>query len=243
MKWLTDPASLKKRFREEWKGVKATDKAGQEAALRRAQHKAILEIDKHMAIKDATGWTEKWYVELFGKVADEKGATVKKVETQVKFEKEALNNAGIKTEETRVGDVVIVSETAAPKKGGAAVEKNTLKDVKSHEGELTKDDRAQYADYKEMIGKDVPHADRDNPGKQTTTKIHALREVFLDPRGGKANAEFIAKELRTAAAKRGEISFEVFNTKGERRTFTGKDAMDLKTPKALEAAIIKYCDS
>lgn len=233
--WLTDPAAVRQRYPSEFEGVPANDKAAQDAAVRRAQHRAVLDVDKYLALKDATVWTEKWYLELFGKVGDAPGETVTKVESQVYFDKDKLNAAGIDVAGTRQGDAVIVSETANPKNPAAVpIEKHVLKDVKSHEGALGPDDKGQFADYRKMIGKDVPRADG------TTTHIDSLTEVFLDPRGGKANAEWMAVELGTAGAA---IGFEVFNTKGARKTFTARDFQKAGNPKALAAVIEAYCGS
>jgi hypothetical protein len=234
-KWLTDPVEIKKRYPSEFEGIDPNDKAKQDAALRKAQHRAVLEIDQYLALKDATVWTEKWYIELFGKVADEKGATVKKVETQVLFDKDKLNAANIDVAGTRQADLVVVTEAPDPKNPQAAsVEKNILKDVKSHEGEIAPADKAQFDDYMKMVGKDVPRTEG------TTTRIDSVTEVFLDPRGGKANSEWIAKQLGTSSAK---VSFEVFNTKGERRAFTPGDFQKLGNQQALQAAIIAFCNT
>lgn len=238
-KWLTDPGELQKRYPDEFKGVDQTkDKAKYDAAVRKAQHRAVVEIDQYLALKDATNWTERWYVELFGKVADEKGSTVSSVESQVFFDKEKLTAAGIDVSGSRQADVVVTNEAAAAKDPGAKpVQKNILKDVKSHEGALTPDDKAQFADYKKLIGRDAPRTDG------TTVKIDRVVEVFLDPRGAKANAEFIATELGLPTGASGQVSFEVFNTRGERRLFTGADFQKLGNPAALQAAIIAFCDT
>jgi hypothetical protein len=234
-KWLTDPAELKKRYSSEFQGIDPNDKAKQDAALRKAQHRAVLDVDKYLALKDATNWTEKWYVDLFGQVPDESGAKVSKVQTQVHFDKARLTAAGIDVASTRQADLVIVSETINPKDPSARpIEKNILKDVKSHEGTLSREDKIQFDDYKGMLNKEVPRTDG------TATKIDAVVEVFLDPRGGKVNAEWIASELSEGRAG---VSFEVFNTKGDRKTFGAKDFMKLGNAAALEAVIRAFCDT
>jgi hypothetical protein len=234
-KWLTDPVEMRKRYPSEFEGIDPNDRAKQDAALRKAQHRAVLEIDQYLALKDATVWTEKWYIELFGKVPDEKGASVRKVESQVLFDKDKLNAANIDVAATRQADLIVVTEAPDPKNPQAApVEKNILKDVKSHEGKIAATDKAQFDDYMRMVGKDVPRTDG------TTTRIDSVTEVFLDPRGGKANAEWIAEQLATSSAK---VSYEVFNTKGERRAFTQVDFQKLGSQQALQAAIIAFCNT
>jgi hypothetical protein len=234
-KWLTDPLEIRKRYPSEFEGIAPGDKAKQDAALRKAQHRAVIDIDKYLALKDATVWTEKWYAEVYAHVADQPNAKVTKVQTQVAFDKGRLNDQGIGVAGTRQADLMIVSETVQDQgQHGPVHERNVLKDVKSHEGPLTTKDEAQFADYLKLINEDVPRTDG------TTTRIHEVVEVFLDPRGGKANAKWIAEQLGSANAG---VSFEVFNTKGDRRTFGAQDFRKLKGAAALQAVIEAYCAS
>jgi hypothetical protein len=231
--WLTDPAQVRKRYPAMFEGIPPGDQAAQDKAVKKAQHQAVLDVDKFLALKDATVWTEKWYVELFGKAGVAPG-TKATVETQVLFDKTRLNNANIDVAETRQPDVVVTTETPNPKDASKPVKKTVVKDVKSHEGVLSPDDTAQFADYKKTIGKDVPRADGD------PIHVDALVEVFLDPRGGKANAEWMAGELSKAGAS---LSFEVFNQSGEPRTFGQAEFNRAGSSRILAAAIIAYCDT
>ncbi len=219
---LTDPAQLQTRYPDLFKGLTAADGAKWNAAVSKARLKAMIEARKGLGLKDGTAWSEKWYETLFAPGA----------ESQVKFDKAKLNAAGIPTTETRVGDLVMDVQRPNPKDPKKPLKKKVIRDVKSHEGELGGHDKAQYADYKLMIDKDVPRTD------ESTTHVDEVTEVFLNPKGGAANAEFIAGEL----AKDQAVTFQVFNNSGVPHEFTRADFLRLKSAKALAAEIVSYCN-
>jgi hypothetical protein len=248
-RWLSDRALLMERYPGTYKNVKSDDPAAMAAADRKASQQAMLDLEKVLPLKDATNWTERWYIERYGtEVKDTTTQTVTKVETQVKFDKGAAKDAGIDLTDTRVGDAVVHTATTA-KPGEPAVETNTLQEIKGHSGELSPDEEAQWDDFKKLIGKDVPRTEKqpvdpehpEVPPKPVTTHIDGARQIFLDPLGGKANADFIASQLAITPAPK--IEFRVFNTKGVPRDFGPGDFARAGSKARLAAEIVTYCDS
>jgi hypothetical protein len=235
-KWLIDPDTLRARYPDEFRGVKPADSAAADAALAKARHRAALEIDQHLPLKDASNWTERWYIDVFGTRAGPGGAAVTKVETQVMLSKDLLNQKGIPVQDTRNADLLV--ETRAPDPRGsdpAGQQRNYIKDVKSHEGPISAADKAQFADFKLTINKEVPRTDG------STVRIDGVTEVFLDPKGVIANAEWMADKLNEDGA--GGVRFEVFNGKGVPKVFGAGDAQRLGSKAALMAAIEAHARS
>jgi hypothetical protein len=175
-------------------------------------------------LKDRANLSEVWYTELYAKGS----------RTQVPIAKEALakQTPPIEIASSRRADNIV---TTREKVGNAEIDKNMLKDVKTHEGKLSAEDLAQYADYKKLIKQKLTLDDG------STIKIDGVGEVFLRPSGGRANADLIAREL---AGRDGEnLRFEVFNSQGGHWEITHTDLMTkgrgLRSQ--LERAIIEFC--
>jgi hypothetical protein len=215
---ITNPEKLVQDFPEFFEGVDPGDAAAFEAAVQKARHQAVLEAVDLLHLKDGTNLSERWYTELYASGS----------RTQVTIDKDKLD-PDVELTKTRQADNIV---TTLEQRGGELTETNTIKDVKSHTGELTAADQEQYKDYKRLIGNEVPLKDG------TTIKIDRVTEGFLRPEGGAANARLIAKEL--AGVHGQDLGFEVFNSKGERWEISKEDVEALGV-KGLEAAIVEYC--
>jgi hypothetical protein len=220
---ITNPEKLTRGYPELFQGIDTSNVAF-DAAVEHARHKAMIEALDVLHLKDRTNLSEAWYTELYAKGS----------RTQVPIAQEALakQNPPVKISGSRRADNIV---TTIEKIGNAKVDKNTIKDVKSHEGKLGGEDRAQYEDYKKLIKETVTLSD------DSTIRIDHVSEVFLRPEGGRANAEFIALELKAAGGD--TLRFEVFNSRGVRWEVTKADIMirGAGTTVGLQKALIEFC--
>jgi len=85
----------------------------------------------------------------------------------------------------------------------------TLREIKHVSGTLSERELSQFEDYMGLVGREAPLTLKDG------TEVVAKKVVytFIDPAGARANIKFI----KDALAERKQVSFEVFNSKGEFR--------------------------
>jgi hypothetical protein len=221
---VTNPEKLTRGYPALFQGIDTSNKVAFDAAVEHARHKAMIEALDALHLKDRANLSEAWYTELYAKGS----------KTQVPIAKEPLakQTPPVEVASSRRADNIV---TTKEKVGHTEVDQNTIKDVKTHEGKLSDEDLAQYADYKKLITRKLTLNDG------STIKIDRVGEVFLRPAGGRANAGFIARELsRTGGAN---LRFEVFNSQGGRWEISATDIVSKGkgTPAGLRMAIIEFC--
>jgi hypothetical protein len=98
-----------------------------------------------------------------------------------------------------------------------AMDGNNLREIKNVAGGLDPGDRVQVIDLIGLIGSSV-----DIPGQAART-VDRVTVSFVNPRGVKANRDFMVKVLGNPAFKDLDVRFEIFNTKGQRMEVTRAD--------------------
>jgi hypothetical protein len=136
---------------------------------------------------DKGKFAEKWYKEVYGVGAD----------GQVKIPKAEMDRLGLDFEKGRVPDFV---------------QGDKIKEIKAIKDKITPGsrDQKQFDDIIKAAERDGGIEVALNDGTRRT--VDKVSYVFTDPRGVKANAQWMAQQLKG----RPKLSFEVFNTKGER---------------------------
>jgi hypothetical protein len=154
------------------------------------QHQAFTKLASGLANKDKGTLTELWYQRVHAP-----NATGQKEINQV-----ALERQGIQLQRNRQPDLI---------------DGDTIIEVKSTDAALEARDKDQFADNVKLIsardGTLIPFNDG------TSARVKQLKLVFTSPSGAKANAKWITTFFSRIDEVIGEnVSFEVFNRKGER---------------------------
>lgn len=105
----------------------------------------------------------------------------------------------------------------------------TLQDVKHIEGRLSAREIEQFDDYRRSIGTDVTVTTP--AGTTSTVRVQRVRYAFINPAGAEANAGWMHSTLTTSS---GGITFEIFNSRGQRRIVNGVGVFDLNGTKVAE---------
>lgn len=109
----------------------------------------------------------------------------------------------------------------------------TLQDLKYIEGKLTAREIEQFGDYKGMIGKEIEITDATN--NVIRIKVERLRYAFINPVGAEKNAAWMFDQV----SKGGSLTFEIFNTKGQRRMINAAGVWDMNGAKVAEINFLK----
>jgi hypothetical protein len=95
-----------------------------------------------------------------------------------------------------------------------AMDGTNLREIKNVAAGLDPGDRVQVLDLIGLIGSSI-----DIPGQKART-VDRATVSFMNPRGVKANRDFMVKVLTNPAFKNLDVRFEIFNTKGQRMEVT-----------------------
>jgi hypothetical protein len=163
-------------------------------ALNEAKHQELSRLTEGLNGADKGKFAEKWYKEIYGVGAD----------GQVKIPQAEMDRLGLKFERDRIPDFV---------------QGDKVKEIKAIKDKITPGsrDQKQFDDIikvtKEPGGIEVTL----NDGTRRT--VDKVSYVFTDPVGVKANAKWMAKQLK----EHDRLSIEVFNAKGERKILNGQN--------------------
>ncbi|MFY1825066.1 annexin [Myxococcus fulvus] len=200
---ITDPAHL--ATTQKYKDVLAKTGDAQQA-LRAASHHEMLEISNGLAIKEQGNLAEDWYLKTFG---------TKDSSTQVSVAQDHAKAQGVTLEKDRFADQVEVND-------------GTVRELKNVFTELKGEQKSQFDDLvkiasnklemKVKVGDDV-----------SDVEAQSLVYTFLDPRGVRANTNFMKDQL-ALLPDGAPVKFEIFNAHGERKLITQADQQELGTP-------------
>jgi hypothetical protein len=156
-------------------------------ALEQAQHRELMSFTEGLNGADKGKFGEKWYKKIFGSNAVE----------QQKISKADAAKQGLSFERDRVPDLI---------------EGNQIKEIKGTSDKITERDTSQFRDLLQVAEKEGGSSIKLADGSERT--VDKLRYVFTDPKGVKANIEWMKKRMTDSGET---VSFEVFNIKGERK--------------------------
>jgi hypothetical protein len=115
------------------------------------------------------------------------------------------------------------------------VDDGHIKELKNVTEELGTAESNQYDNYRKLVGQQIGVPPKGG-GPAVATTIKSLTYVFPDPKGGIANADWIATRLKQGH----DVIFEVFAPDGRLGTFDKAAAAGLDAG-ALARAIRKHC--
>jgi hypothetical protein len=156
-------------------------------ALEQAQHRELMSVTEKLNGADKGKFGEKWYKKIFGSNAAE----------QQKISKADAAKQGLSFERDRIPDLI---------------EGNQIKEIKGTSNKITERDISQFDDLIQVAEKEGGSSIKLADGSQRT--IDKLRYVFTDPKGVKANAEWMRRQITRSPD---HVSFEIFNINGERK--------------------------
>jgi hypothetical protein len=156
-------------------------------AMEQAKHQELIRFTEDLNGADKGKFHEKWYKEVYGKDAVE----------QQKISKADATKQGLDFERDRVPDLV---------------EGSQLKELKGTSDKITERDISQFNDLLQVAKKEGGTSITLKDGSQRS--LNKLQYVFTDPKGVKANIEWMKDQMTMS---RDHVSFEVFNAKGERK--------------------------
>jgi hypothetical protein len=158
-------------------------------ALKQAKHQEMMRMTQGLFGADKGKLSERWYEQVYGV----------NPYRQVALSQAEMKRLGLNFSQDRIVDFV---------------QGNQLREVKAIKDEITPKsrDQKQFNDFIQIAqqegGVQVPLPDG------STRQVQQVRYVFTDPRGVKANAGWMSKEMKNNP----NLSFEVFNWQGERVT-------------------------
>jgi hypothetical protein len=156
-------------------------------ALEQAQHRELMSVTEKLNGADKGKFGEKWYKKIFGSHATE----------QQKISKADAAKQGLSFERDRIPDLI---------------EGNQIKEIKGTADKITERDISQFDDLLQVAKKEGGSSIKLKDGSERA--INKLSYVFTDPKGVRANIDWMRRQIKTSQE---HISFEVFNTKGERK--------------------------
>jgi hypothetical protein len=156
-------------------------------AMEQAKHQELIRFTEELNGADKGKFHEKWYKEVYGKDAVE----------QQRISKAEAAKQGLDFERDRVPDLI---------------EGNQIKEIKGTSEAITKRDALQFKDLLQVAKKDGGSSIKLADGSERA--VDKLRYVFTDPKGVKANIEWMKDQIQN---NRKNLSFEVFNANGERK--------------------------
>jgi hypothetical protein len=166
-------------------------------AYNMARHREMLRLTENLNPSDKGNLAEVWYKKVYGSGSS----------THVKI-------TPAKMQELNPGTTDIISQDRLPD----AIIGNTLREQKHIAGQLNDHDLTQFDDFMKLRGKNIPGKDG------AALKINDVKYTFTNPKGVKANAEWMKQQLKT----NDNLSFEIFNTKGDNKIITNADLEWLK---------------
>jgi hypothetical protein len=166
-------------------------------ALEQAQHRELMSVTEKSNGADKGKFGEKWYKKIFGNHATE----------QQKISKSDAAKQGLDFTKDRVPDLI---------------EGNQIKEIKGTSDKITERDLSQFEDLLQVAKKEGGTSITLKDGSQRS--LNKLQYVFTDPKGVKANIEWMRNQIMDNPKN---ISFEIFNASGERKIF---DAASLRNP-------------
>jgi Domain of unknown function (DUF4157) len=161
-------------------------------AYNMARHREMLRLTENLNPSDKGNLAEVWYKKVYGSGSS----------THVKI-------TPAKMQELNPGTTDIISQDRLPD----AIIGNTLREQKHIAGQLNDHDLTQFDDFMKLRGKNIPGKDG------AALKINDVKYTFTNPKGVKANAEWMKQQLKT----NDNLSFEIFNTKGDKKIITKAD--------------------
>jgi hypothetical protein len=194
------------------KDPKLTREQAEELRQKQASHRSALEITEGLNSSDKGNLMEDWYDKVHGSATDLRHVPLGKVD-----ESHPPNAAGerggvlgdLKLKKPRVADRIKTKVV-----NGEQVAQ--LVEVKDIAGKIDARNAAQLEDLLKLVSYEAEIDLPSKPGETTGGKarVKGLTYAMPNPAGVAANAEFILK----ATDKNKNLSFEVFNKKGEKMT-------------------------
>ena len=175
------------------------------------QYLALRRVVDNLAPADKGNLTEAWHQTVYGLP-------------------ESMTHASVTTADAAAQGITL---TAEQKRILDRVEGDTIIEVKTISGSLAtggKNGRSEIDQFKDNIelirnGYEMPTSDG---GMQQLTQV---RYVFILPKGVEANAKFMIKHLKN---NQDTLSFEIFNSRGERKIIGNGDLEELNGTILLE---------
>jgi hypothetical protein len=156
-------------------------------AMEQAKHQELIRFTEELNGADKGKFHEKWYKEVYGKDAVE----------QQRISKADATKQGLDFERDRIPDLI---------------EGNQIKEIKGTSDKITERDTSQFRDLLQVAEKDGGSSIKLADGSERT--VNKLQYVFTDPKGVQANAKWMRTQIEKSPKN---VSFEVFNAKGERK--------------------------
>jgi hypothetical protein len=193
------------------KDPKLTREQAEVRRKQQASHRAALEITENLSSSDKGNLMEDWYDEVHGSKGDLRHLKMGEVDesrTPAKSGQKKGKLGDIKLDGVRVIDRLEIEEVNGKKIA-------RLKEIKTIADELSGENLSQFKDFAK-IASQKPEVDLPNmPGEAKNarkTPITSLTYALTNPTGVAKNAELILE----AVTNNPDLSFEVFNKKGER---------------------------
>ncbi|WP_342375306.1 annexin [Myxococcus stipitatus] len=204
---ITNPAHLETT--QKYQDVLARTGDAQQA-LRAASHDEMLTVSNGMAIKEQGNLAEAWYLKTFG---------TQDSSTQVSITQDHAKAQGVTLEKDRFADQVEVND-------------GTVRELKNVYTALGPDEKKQFGDLVKIASQNLQVKAKVGDDF-ANVEAKSLVMSFLDPRGVKANTNFMKDQLEKLPDG-APVKFEIFNANGERKFITQADQQELGTP-AMEA--------